>query len=169
MKEEILVKRVLGSVDKLLEYEKQGYVFHGSSYKDIEILEPRLNQDPNAESDFDNDTAVFAARVASLAVIFACATENSVPKEIWDSRSWVWSVSLADYNNTSRITAKISIEWKPYITKSHGYVYVLERENFILEEGLQVKSREPVRPVDKIEVGFNDFEKLGGVVEWKED
>jgi predicted esterase len=161
-----LKEKELTNLEKLVEYEKQGYVFHGSPSKDIEMLEPRLNQDPNAESDFDNDTAVFAARMASVAVIFACATENSVPKEIWDSRSWVWSM---DVGGPSSITAKISTEWKPFISKSSGYIYVLENKHFTLKEGLQVKSREPVKPMDVIKVEFSDFEKLGGVVEWKED
>jgi hypothetical protein len=158
------VEKNLSNIEKLLEYQKQGYVFHGSSDRDLRRLEPQLNQDINAESDFDNDTAVFVSKVASISVIFACATENSVPKKIWDSRSWVWGVS---YDELSPVTAKISTEWKPYLTKSHGYVYAFERGPFTLEEGWQVKSKKSVKPIDIIEVEFSDFEKLGGIVEWK--
>jgi len=62
-----------------------------------------------------------------------------------------------DLSNTEKI-----LEYE-----KQGYVYIFEREPFTLEEGWQVKSKKPVKPVDVIEVEFTDFEKLGGIVEWK--
>jgi hypothetical protein len=52
--------------------------------------------------------------------------------------------------------------------EKQGDVYVFNKEPFTLKRHWYVKSKESVKPIDKIEVEFKDFEKLGGVIEWKE-
>lgn len=158
-------EKELSNIDRLLEYEKQGYVFHGSPRKGVEILEPKLSRDVREGRNFNNDTAIFGTKRADEAIIYACVDRGVIPPEI--ERNMSWSIGAVVPDNT-RIVARIPIEWKPYVTKGSGYVYVSNKEPFTFKRHWHVKSKEPVKPIDKIEVRFKDFEKLGGVVEWKE-
>lgn len=76
-------------VQQLKEFERQGYVFHGSTNPKIVELEPRPATDVDTTKIFNNDTAVFAAPSPAASVIFACMSLDKVPKEI---RSGTWSV-----------------------------------------------------------------------------
>jgi hypothetical protein len=164
-REEDKTEKELSNIERLLEYEKQGYVFHGSPRKGVEILEPKLSRDVREGRDFNNDTAVFGTERADEAIIYACVDRSSVPKEIERNMSW----SVGTPANSSHIIARIPIEWKPYVIKGSGHVYVFNKEPFTLKRHWHVKSKEPVKPIDRVEVEFSDFEKLGGVVGWKED
>jgi hypothetical protein len=163
-REEDKTEKELSNLERLVEYEKQGYVFHGSSRKDIEILQPRLSRDVREGRDFNNDTAVFGTERADEAIIYACVDRSAMPKEIERNMSW----SVGSSPDSSYIIARIPIECKPYVIKGSGHIYVFNKEHFTLKRHWHVKSKESVKPIDKIEVEFKDFEKLGGIVEWKE-
>jgi len=65
------------------------------------------------------------------------------------------------------IVARIPRSWKPFIGKTTGYVYVLKKDSFSEAQMWQMKTHEPVLPTDVIQVEFRDFEKMGGIIEWK--
>lgn len=161
------VKKNLSNIEKLLEYEKQGCVFHGSTSPNIAELEPRPATDVDRTKSFNNDTAVFAAPSPTASVIFACMSLDKVPREM---RNGTWSLGS---ENDKGVVARIPKKWQQYVSTNSGYVYVLDGSTFSgegdTEGGWQVKSKQPVKPIDTIEVEFSDFEKLGGDVEWKED
>lgn len=148
------------------DYQKHGYVFHGSPNPDIKILEPRPATDVDKSNTFNNDTAVFATKNPVASVIFACMSLINLPKEI-HNRSW----SVTQDEN-GQIVSKIPRIWKEYVESNTGYIYVLDGKSFTgegeTEGGWQVKSKQPITPTAKILVSFSDFEKLGGKLIWKD-
>jgi hypothetical protein len=155
----------LTRLKRLQEYERQGFVFHGSPNGNISILEPRLAADIDKSNAFNNDTAVFAALSPKAAILIACMSFVSIPPE---KRNGFWSIDSTDKDNC--ITARIPSKWRSFVITNHGFVYVLPGETFRgrNESGWQAKSKTAVVPTAKIEVEFEDFEKSGGVIEWKE-
>ena len=153
------------SLKSLQEYGRQGFVFHGSPNGNISILEPRPAADIDKSNSFNNDTAVFAALSPMAAILIACMSLTLVPPE---KRKEFWSIGSSDKDN--RICARIPSKWKPFVITNHGFVYVLPGESFRgnNESGWQAKSKSAVVPIAKFEVSFEDFERLGGVIEWKE-
>ncbi|HVX92564.1 MAG TPA: hypothetical protein VHA74_00430 [Candidatus Dojkabacteria bacterium] len=154
------------AVERLLDYEKQGYLFHGSTKNNLSIIEPKSAKDVNDKEEFNNDNAVFASVSAAGSVIFGCMY---FPEEIDNKVHGAWSVGPS--RGIGKIWAQIPKGWKEYIKNNRGYVYVLKRDPFIegLREGFwQAKSKTPVVPVDIIQVQFSDYEKLGGFIEWSE-
>lgn len=75
-----------------------------------------------------------------------------------------WSIGIEQ-----TIVAKIPKKWKEYLLNNIGTVYVLNGESFEKQHKMewQVKSKKAISPDNKIEVSFQDFEKLGGIIEWK--
>ncbi len=155
----------LTRIKSLQEFERQGFVFHGSPNGNISILEPRLAADIDKSNLFNNDTAVFAALSPMAAILIACMSLTLVPPE---KRKEFWSIGSSDKDN--RICARIPSKWKPFVITNHGFVYVLPGESFKgkNESGWQAKSKSAVVPTARIEVSFEDFERSGGVIEWKE-
>jgi hypothetical protein len=150
-------------IAKLLQYQSEGYLFHGSSNGAIEQLEPREAKDVDPNKTFNNDTAVFASKLALAAVIFGSVPAKSeLPEEL---RTLYWATSWKDGNVTSRIPKS----WKEYIENFNGFVYVLPSETFTESNGTQYKSKEIVKPIDTIQVNIKDFLQMGGQVQWIED
>lgn len=154
------------SYEQLLDYQKQGFVFHGSTNPNITTLEPKPATDTDKDNTFNNDTAIFATPLPSASVIFSCMSIDIALKE---AGGGTWSVSQDKKGN---IIAKIPKKWQPYVTNNSGHVYVLDSSSFPkIEEtngGWQVKSKQAVTPIAKVEVTFSDFEKLGGILFWKD-
>lgn len=150
----------LSSLEKLIEYEKQGYLFHGSPNPHIEILEPRAANDVDSTRAFNIDNAVFATSRVQTAIIFAVVGRNKLPVNIQSS---AWEVQWDKFDNAHTKIPKI---WKEYVEKMTGIVYVLPSETFTEKYHAQLKSKESVKPIDKIEVSFQDFFEAGGNVEW---
>ena len=153
-------------IKKLIKYQEQGYVFHGSSISGIDILEPREATDTDETREFNIDTAIFASSSIAASIIFACMGKNTIPPQV---RNGTWSVGSS--GKKGGIVSKIPSKWRPYILNNRGYVYVLLGDTFINKctGGWQVKSKTAVKPIDVIEVCFGDFEKLGGVIQWQDD
>ncbi len=159
-------KETFTAIQQLQEYEKEGYVFHGSPDSNITELDPRPAADVDETNVFNNDTAVFATPSPAAGVIFACMSRDNVPEEI---RRGTWSVGSEDGN---KIVARIPKKWQKHLVNNSGYVYVLDGTNFSNKgdiEGWQVKSKKSVEPETSVEVSFSDFEKSGGTIIWKEE
>ncbi|MCA9381250.1 hypothetical protein KC678_03215 [Candidatus Dojkabacteria bacterium] len=150
----------MSSLERLQEYEKGGYLFHGSPSSEIEILEPREADDVDKSKTFNIDNAVFATSLVQSAIIFAVVGRNKLPKDI---QSGTWEVYWDEVDNAH---AKIPKIWKDYVEKMTGTVYVLPSETFTERHHAQLKSKVPVKPADKVEVNMKDFLDIGGTVEW---
>ena len=140
------------TITKILKYQEEGYVFHGSEDPDIATLEPRLAKGIGS---FNADTAVYASTNPQVCIMGIIRSRSS------------WCLGK---NDRGSLTAEIPISWKPLVEKGHGTLYVLPSESFVSGnvEGWQVKSQVPVMPVDKVDVTFDDYLALGGKVAWKE-
>ena len=138
--------------DKILKYQEEGYLFHGSPDNNIEVLEPKLAQDLDPDISFNNDEAVYASRDPLACCSFA------LPKP---SGNW-------GFDGTN---AKFPKKWKEHFEKKQnmGTLYVLPPESFIHTKAWQSKSKEKVKPIDKISVSLETFFSLGGKIVWKED
>lgn len=150
-------------ISKIQEYAEQGYLFHGSTNDNIDVLQPKLANDMDINNSFNNDCAVFASRLPEVS-IFGLISTKSVPEEILDDQPIV-----VGRNRDKHLFVEIPIKLKPYIEKNTGVLYVLPSTTFDLNQiGWQVKSKEEVKPIDKISIEFEDFKKLGGEVIWRE-
>ena len=148
-------------IRKLLAYQKQGYVFHGSPNPDIDVLKPKPSTDVNKSNNFNNDIAIYAAVSPTASIIFACMNKSKIPDKLRDG---TWSVDLEN----GEIIAKIPKRWKPYIVFNIGYIYVLDSKSFFgdAKGSWQVKSKESLIPTSVVRVAFGDFEEMGGKIIW---
>lgn len=148
---------------KLKQYFKKGNLFHGSSKNDITLLTPRKPQNNTKSNDkFNSDYAIFASRLPQAAIIFACVSTTFLKSQ---NLSGIHSVGPID----ETILAELPFSWKNALQKSKGFVYILPNNSFDIDGGWQVKSKSRVRPIDKIEVKFQDFEYLGGIINWTKE
>ena len=163
MKDYIPENDIKDSITKLVEYREEGYVFHGSTNPNLEKLVPnKAIDDGNPNDEFNNDTAIFASSNPAASIIFATVSFDNIPKEKWDKG---WGIG----GSINSIKATIPVEYKEYILNGKGFVYVLPKEGFAdngQSGSWEVKSKKEVTPIDKVEVEFTDFEKLGGRIEW---
>lgn len=144
-------------INKLLDYEKEGFVFHGSEYK-MDTIQPKVAQDVRGdEVPFNNSNAIFAAQYAVAAVIFAVVGKEDLPNGTW---------SVGEDRKTGEIVVEFPSEWKAYLQNRKGYVYVLESQNFNESDAWQVKSIKAVEPTDVIEVDIEIFYEMGGKIIW---
>ena len=152
------------SVEKLIEYQKQGYLFHGSPANSLTLLEPKPATDAQNTSGFNIDTAVFASNDPAPAVLFGCIKNTTSEHNLNGN----WSVGGTKKEGNIIIIAKIPRSWQRCLTGSIGYVYVLNNQEPTKEsdDSWQVKIKGISGPVDCIQVCFEDFEKLSGIIEW---
>jgi len=149
-------------VSKILEYKNKGCLFHGSTKNDIEVLKPRQATDTDPKNTFNNDCAVFASTLPD-ACIFGLLCTNTVPENLLNGSFQI----VVGANLEGHLEAEIPLIWKPYMEENTGTLYILPSDSFKEKSpGWQVKSKGSVRPIDRISVGFEHFEKLGGKVVW---
>ena len=148
---------------KILEYQEDGYLFHGSQKDDLDLLVPQEAHDSVSTHTFNNDTAIFASSNPQTC-IFALISREKVPKEILKG-------NIIVRGKGSYLLAEIPLRWKEYMEDNVGILYVIPPDGFITQEGgsWQYKNREAVVPVDKISVSFEHFLRLGGKLVWKEE
>lgn len=147
------------TISKILNYKKEGYLFHGSPNPDITVLEPRQANDSD-KNIYNSDNAVYASDNPLVCIIGI--VENSF-------KGLPGTFGLGSYGNGPLI-AEIPKSWKERVEKSSGNLYILPPESFEKGSvrGWQWKSFQSVAPVDKILVTLNDFIALGGKVVWTE-
>lgn len=145
---------------KIREYEKQGYLFHGSSNPNIDILEPRKAQDIENKS-FNTDTAIYASQTPLVCIM-------GIVRNGFEGLKGDWRLGT---NESGQLTAQIPKSWKSYVENSEGTLYVLPSDTFEKSspKGWQQKSFQSVAPIDRIDLTLNDFLTLGGQVIWKEE
>ncbi|MCL4417197.1 MAG: hypothetical protein M1268_00790 [Patescibacteria group bacterium] len=134
---------------RLEQFKKRGFLFHGSSNNSIDTLEPKSTYDPKTPR--NTDTAVFATDNIAWTTIFGIYGGHTE-----------WSTDVEN----GIVTAKIPIKDRELIEKTTGTVYVLPKEPFDEQHGEQYKSHKPVKPTEKVSVTLNDFYELGGRIEW---
>lgn len=153
------------SVQKIRDYAKSGFLFHGSFDGSISELVPKPAKHSDPSDSFHNDTAIFASDAPESTVLFAVIPPKSIfPEHIRRGKFTVnWSAD-------GGITAKIPSLWKSFLDSSRGYVYVLPSDTFLENTGGSknniYKSKKPVKPTAVIEVSLKDYIELGGKIEW---
>lgn len=156
----------LNNVEKLILWQNRGYLFHGTP-KTVTTLSPKPAKDTDKQSRFNNDTAVFATPHPAGAVLFGCIANATKINKLNGN----WSVGgVEGEDGNTCIKARIPVSWKDLIQESKGVVCVLPPDPFTdNSKGWQRKSyAEELTPVDQIDVEFNDFTLLGGIIEWIE-
>lgn len=150
---QLLVRRDDESVpDYLMRLDRAGtYLFHGSPYEGIKVLEPRKADDASG-GDWGNDVAVYAVR----AII---ATGRAIlPKR--ETLIGTWSISS---DRDPLIPGGPKVRITPNIIPTEGSVYVLEKNGFIPnQKSTEWKSREPVSVLAEIRVTPADYVSMGG-------
>lgn len=110
---------------------------------------------------FNSDRAVFATPYAVAAVAFACVNRSVIPESIKEKKGSQFS--LGYYDGEVRLT--IPDYFQEYVDEFKGYVYILNEKSTVVDSW-QVKLYNEARPLETIEVAFDDFKKLGGKVEF---
>jgi hypothetical protein len=160
----IPVQETQPSVEKLRSYAEKGFLFHGSPDPTLEVIEPREAKDIDTEASFNNDLAVFGTNRPEIATAFGMIDSAKLPE------GTVWRIGQS--GNPLKTYIEFPKTLRTYLQTASGYVYVLPSEDFTekeAEDSPQTKSKTAVKPVDKITIKFEDFERLGGVVRWKEN
>jgi hypothetical protein len=144
------------NIDRLLEYEKKGFLFHGSPSSTITVIEPRKARNSD-DTEFNNDDAIFASKYACAAALFACMDLTNLPDGAWE---------IGNHREDKQIVAQLPKMWRNKLQENHGYVYVINNTGFVSTPGWQSKTHEAVTPIESIAVSFSDFELLGGRIIW---
>lgn len=149
----MIIMKKISIVNKILEYKKQGYLFHGSPEANITKLEPRPAADTDKAMTFNNDTAVFATNRPEMAAIFAIMNFKVLKVK------GTWSVNALEI-----VTAKIPKPWYKDLKAITGYLYILPSVTFKDKLDYQYKSKVAVEPIEKIPVTLDTFIRLGGKI-----
>jgi len=150
------------NLQEIKNYQKKGRLFHGSASPNIDLFEPRQATPVEGSPEFDNDKAVYASNLPETSVLFACMGQENFPDE---ERKGEWGVDESE----GKFIANIPTAWRPYLEQNVGYVYILDQKDFderSKDEPWQHKSKKEVRPNDRIDVKFSDFETIGGEIHW---
>mgnify|MGYP007094911175 CR=1 FL=1 len=136
--------------EKLLALENEGrYVFHGSM-EEIDVLEPRQAEKQNKETgemEPDGDLAVFATPHADTAIFRSLINAKDVSGE--SSSGFGMGDNGLHFSTTQNLLDAAKTK--------RGKVYVLDKAQFSNFEGTQCRSFEDVKPIEVIEVDFNDL------------
>lgn len=146
------------AVEFLKRMQEAGFLFHGTTYpEEIHTFEPRKANDP--EDKWNCDIAVFATHAPALSVIFALQKRGG---------NWSTHFTSGEGGIVKSVSAKIPKENETDLKGSKGYVYIFPRENFEGKSAnsVQYKSKIPVSPIARVEVTFDDYQALGGTIEW---
>lgn len=129
------------------------YLFHGSPYGGLKILEPRKADDASG-GEWGNDTAVYAVKT------IIAAGRAIMPKR--ETLVGTWSISsdrdpLVPGGPKVRITSNI--------VPMSGSVYVLDKNGFVPnQKSTEWKSKESVRVLAEIIVTPDDYVLMGGEI-----
>jgi hypothetical protein len=145
---------------KLLELAKSGkYVFHGSG-EDLKILEPRqAHSHKNGVSEKDEKPAVFASPSVDYAILMAIINQKNCPNG-YHARAEPISGKEPGTYSLKFSASKKSLD--QLTSESFGYVYVLEKSDFIHRRAGEYMIHNSVQPIERVIVKKED---LDGVVE----
>ncbi len=135
---------------KLLELESKGqYLFHGTSISNLEELKPFQGYTiPKGEKQMvkDGEPAVSATPYAEIAIFRAIITRDR---------------SGFEANANGALNFRASKKALEFAKNQHGYVYVLDRKDFIPRSGhpssMEWRSDQPVKPLQMIKVDNKDL------------
>lgn len=141
------------NIEKLKEYEKQGYLFHGSPNK-IELLEPK-----QAFSSYGSDTlvkhgepSVSATPFVELAIFRSIINDKNAPDD---------HDSSFGYNSDIGLLFSVSEKTLNQAKGKKGFVHILPLEGFkkFSNTIMEWRSEKEVKPIDIIKVSFEDLPK----------
>ncbi len=122
-------------------YETGLYVFHGSSSGTIAVLEPRQAY---SHGEPDGAPCVVAPEVISPAVFMAVLGSKKVGG--WGKKHGEFGF----YINESSMQKAVQEDWS-------GYVYVLDRSNFVRHQAWEWRTSIAVKPIVVVAVGMVDL------------
>ena len=133
---------------RLLELEREGYVFHGSE-NSFNRLEPKQSYIIiNEEEIKDGEPAVFASQFADIAIFMAIINETNCPKGFRSGFSY----------EDSKLSFRATQETLDQITpQAKGYVHVFKKEDFKFRSECQMVSFSFVTPLEILEVSADDL------------
>lgn len=140
------------TIEKLKSYLEQGYVLHGGKNR-ADTLEPRQAEDDDPERKAGKAVAIYAEAHDLRIPIFMALFDQKDP-----SRGWQSSYSAQG-------DGPMQISGENY-TFTPGYIYVLPRDTFEVEGDeidSELISRQPVTPIDVIEIDPSILKDLEGI------
>ncbi|MFA4890041.1 MAG: hypothetical protein WC587_00180 [Candidatus Paceibacterota bacterium] len=153
--------------ERLLALEREGrFVFHGSAAK-IEKLEPRQPEIFNIEEqkrETHGEPCVSATPLAEVAIFRAIINKQNFPSgEYASSFSFDVDRDKAIFKASKEVLEKLESE------EYRGYVYVLNKKDFLKFSGMEWRSGKEMIPSEIIEVSLRDLPKKIRVVDWIKD
>ncbi len=137
------------NTEKLKEYEKQGYLFHGSPDK-ISVLKPiqPFSYDEKLGKMVEHgNPSVVATSFLNVSVFRSIVNRKNAPDE-HDS---------AFGNGSNGLNFKASSKTLDQAKNKKGFVHVLDKKGFERFSGMEWRSKEEVKPIDIIEVSFDNL------------
>jgi len=140
---------------------KKNVLLHGSSNRDLEIIEPRQANDSQKVS--GNKKAVYGVIDPILPIFYAIQDRNKIQGVIQSGVEEDIETGKLEYK--FRIP-KSALDMKPW---TRGVVYILDRGQFSLEKydidqtSGEWTSEASVKPLAKLEVGPEDFPFLDNI------
>lgn len=124
-----------------LSYGQGNYLYHGSPYK-IEALQPRQAHDTGYEAGCQK--AVYATDSLDMAICFALGVEGEAGEDFQRTMLPEQGMKMLFQNCHPRYGQK-------------GYIYVLNREDFVPAMGSQWVACKEQIPIDVIEIEVDDY------------
>jgi len=151
------------NIEKLRQPEESGkYLFHGSPYGTIKVLEPRQStHTPDLskleDTILDGEPAVSATPYADIATFRSLINHKNIPYD----HSSGFGVNAKGEKNF-QVSSQEVLET---IKNKKGFVYVFDRKEFrpfsrdgeAKESNMEWRAYTPVKPVDIVEVNHEDL------------
>jgi hypothetical protein len=144
---------------RLLALEKKGtYLFHGTQHE-VDVFEPRQAKIGNKDGKMENDgePAISSTPSAEIA-IFRSLTN---PDEFTRAK---YRPAVTDFNGGSPLMTQNALDYAKTII---GRVYVFDKNLFEHYRGSEWRSRNPVAPIEFIEVTARDLPKKISIIEYE--
>jgi len=145
--------------EELHALEKTGeFVFHGSPFKS-EILEPKqaYNHEKNEQGEYedipDGRPAVFASPSAGAAIFMAVVNHTNAPLGSWAGFTYNNEKGHFGFRATKETMNQVG-------EQAVGYVYVFEKNKFVVGEANEPVAYEAVSPFKVIEVRKEDLPSI---------
>jgi len=136
-------------LDRLEGTEK--FLFHGSPYDGIKVLEPREAEDIGGD-EWGNDTAIYAV-LAVVAVGRAILPKRETIKGNW---------SISSGSNSDESGGPVTTVSKN-VVPGEGSVYIVDKQGFVPDNrNSEWKSKEEAKVLGEVKVNPEDYTTMGG-------
>lgn len=151
--------------ERLIQFEEtHEYVFHGSPVQGIETFELKQSTQlgNDRETTFDGDPAVSATPYVDIAIFRAIINGINILIPDYESEFGIDGRGKAEFAVSSPVVLE-------EVKNKKGFVYVFNKKDFKpysrngriknLEQSMEWRSYQSIKPLDVIEVTFSDLPK----------